>query len=163
MKNKIIFLDIDGVLNVHSSDRDQFGHIFHKPFVDNLDKIIKQTGAKIVISSTWKMSGIFIMKKMWIERNLPGEVIDITPNVVDVVDNDPTCEYFDLVSRGDEIQQYINDNNIENYCIIDDVDDFLPIQKDRVVLTYNRDHSDSINGYGLTKICTDKIIEILNK
>jgi histidinol phosphatase-like enzyme len=53
MKHKIIFLDIDGVLNVYCSERDEFGCMFHEEFVDNLRWIINETSAKIVISSTW--------------------------------------------------------------------------------------------------------------
>lgn len=52
MKNKIIFLDIDGVLNVIPQGFDDFGGIFHKNFEDNLKHIIEETNAKIVISST---------------------------------------------------------------------------------------------------------------
>lgn len=61
---KIIFLDIDGVLNVNFNGRDKYGRIFHPNFVDNLRDIINRTGAKIVISSTWKMSGLDVMKQM---------------------------------------------------------------------------------------------------
>ena len=47
---KIIFLDIDGVLNVINQGRDEFGHKFNPKFVGNLKAIIDATGAKIVIS-----------------------------------------------------------------------------------------------------------------
>lgn len=49
-------------------------------FVKNLKRIIDETGAKIVISSTWRMSGLQNILDMWHSRNLPGEVIGITPN-----------------------------------------------------------------------------------
>jgi len=62
--DKIIFLDIDGVLNVCSMERDEYGSLFHKHFEDNLRWIIDQTDAKIVISSTWRFSGLEIMKEM---------------------------------------------------------------------------------------------------
>lgn len=35
--DKIIFLDIDGVLNVYCEDRDEYGCTFHKHFEDNLN------------------------------------------------------------------------------------------------------------------------------
>ena len=47
---KIIFLDIDGVLNVYCESRDKWGCTFHQHLVDNLGYIIEKTGAKIVIS-----------------------------------------------------------------------------------------------------------------
>lgn len=84
--NKIIFLDIDGVLNVIPQGHDKYGAIFHKHFEDNLRWIIEETGADIVISSTWRMSGLNIMQEMWRVRNLPGKVVGITPTEVDVVE-----------------------------------------------------------------------------
>ena len=160
---KVIFLDIDGVLNVIPQGRDKYGSKFHKHFEDNLKRIINETGAKIVISSTWKMSGLITMQEMWKDRNLAGEIIDITPNEVDVVSRG-TCEFYDQVDRGFEIQQWIDDNNIECYCIIDDDNDMLPSQKNNFVRTANnQNHTDCIDiGYGLTNICTENAIQILN-
>ena len=165
-KDKIIFLDIDGVLNVIGQGYDEFGQIFHPHLENNLHHIIKETNAKIVISSTWRMNGLSEMKRMWKYRNLAGEVIDITPTEVDVV-NRGTCEFFDQVDRGYEIQQWIDDNKdkIHSYCIIDDDNDMLPSQLNNFVRTANNtEHPDCVDiGYGLTRICADKVIEILNK
>ncbi len=167
--NKILFLDIDGVLNVYGSPycgtRDEFGDCFHKHFEDNLQYIIEQTGAKIVISSTWRMAGLSEMQRMWKHRNLAGEVIDITPTEVDVVERG-TCEFYDKVDRGFEIQQWIDDHKeeVESYCIVDDDNDMLPSQKDNFVRTaHNKDHPDCVDiGYGLTRKCSERIIKILN-
>jgi len=158
---KVIFLDIDGVLQVEFNKKDEWGHLFYQPFVDNLQRIIDQTGAKIVISSTWKSSGLNVIKDMWSARNLPGEVIDITPNEVDVVDRG-YCEFYDMVDRGYEIQQWIDDNKPDKWVIIDDVSDMLPTQMNNFVLTQNLVDLDSYRGTGLTKSCTDKVIRILN-
>jgi hypothetical protein len=76
---KIIFLDIDGVLNLCYPKHDKFGRIFHPHFVDNLKMIIDETDAKIVISSTWRADGIERLRELWKYRNYPGEIIDITP------------------------------------------------------------------------------------
>jgi histidinol phosphatase-like enzyme len=56
--NKVIFLDIDGVLRIRSIGTDRFGPLFHEHFVINLQNIIKNTGADIVIISTWKQKGL---------------------------------------------------------------------------------------------------------
>lgn len=161
---KVIFLDIDGVLNVYCQGRDEYGCTFHKHFEDNLRWIIEETGAKIVISSTWRRDGLDVMQNLWKHRNLPGEVIDITPTEVDVVEYG-TCEFYDLVDRGHEIQQWINNHDIVNYVIIDDDNDMLPSQRGNFVRTANnKDHSDCVDiGYGLTRKCSEKVIEILNK
>lgn len=148
---KVIFLDIDGVLNVISQGHDKYGAIFHKHFEDNLRHIINETSANIVISSTWRASGLNEMQAMWKHRDLPGAVIGITPYRNEI--------------RGCEIRQYINENNISKYVIIDDDNDMLKSQRKYFVRTSgNSDHPDCVDiGYGLTKICAEKAINILNK
>jgi len=177
---KIIFLDIDGVLNLISQGRDDFGSIFHQHLVDNLTTLVESTGAKIVMSSSWRFNSKKLMKMsteemssyvhkpitrtqlikdgidycqgMWKHRNYPGEVIDITPHI-------------DICKRGEEIQMWLdNHENISQYIIIDDDIDMLDSQLDNFVQTSeNWDHEDNVEGYGLTKICAEKAIEILNK
>ena len=52
---------------------------------------------------------------------------------------------------------------VSNYVIIDDDDDMLDSQRANFVRTANNmDHPDKVDiGYGLTKICAEKVIEIL--
>lgn len=158
---KIIFLDIDGVLNVIPTGFDKFGPTFHDHFVENLKHLLQETGAKLVISSSWKHSGLKTMKDMWKYRNLPGEVIDITPDCQYVVDELGKMRYYDEVSRGAWLDKH---DNIENYVIIDDDNDMLESQQNNFVKTSgNSKHPDKVDiGYGLTKICTEKAIQILN-
>lgn len=151
---KICFLDIDGVLNVYCEGRDEFGCTFHKHFEDNLRHIIEQTGAKIVISSTWRFDGLETMINMWKHRNLAGEVIDVT-------------KHIDISKRGLEIQEWLDRHkNVDNYVIIDDdYFDVLEHQLNNFVQTSgNITHEDCVDiGYGLTKICAEKAIKILNR
>lgn len=149
---KIIFLDIDGVLNVHRQEHDKYGSLFHENFVDNLATIIKETSAKIIISSSWRLNGLPAMQQMWVDRNLPGEVVGITP-------------YIHGVARGTEIAKWLFTRYCDGYVIIDDDDDMLPSQMNNFVKTSdNFDHEDKEDiGYGLTKKCAEKAIEILNK
>ena len=148
---KIIFLDIDGVLNVISQGHDEFGGIFHAHFEANLNKIIKQTGAKIVITSTWRSAGLSEMQRMWKYRNLPGEVIDITL-------------FGERQKRGYEIQSWLDNNHCDNYVILDDDTDMLESQAANFVrCSGNIDHPDCIDiGYGLTQKCAEAAIKILN-
>ena len=74
---RIVFLDIDNVLNV--IERDEWGALFKQHFVNNLQKLLEVTGAKIIISSSWKDSGLKELRRMWEARNLPGEILDVTP------------------------------------------------------------------------------------
>jgi hypothetical protein len=164
-KIKVIFLDIDGVLNVYCESHDKWGCTFHQHLVDNLKWIIEETGAKIVVSSTWRFGGIQYLKDMWEARGLPGEIIDITPDCHDLV-NDGRFEYLDHVDRGHEIDYWLEGRtDILNYVIVDDDNDFLTHQRSRFVRTSNNiNHPDSVDiGYGLTKECARRAISILNK
>ena len=164
---KVIFLDIDGVLNVRSQERDEFGSLFHEEFVNNLKHIIEETDAKIVISSTWRFSGLNTMQQMWKKRNLPGEVIDITPfksekekECKNIWDNLP---FKERCERGWEIEDWLDINKPEKYVILDDDNDFLDHQIFNFVQTFDDwHHIDNIEGYGLTKECTNRAITILN-
>lgn len=161
---KTIFLDIDGVLNVDYEDRDQFGHIFRDEYVQNLKEIIEKTGAKIVISSTWKDKGIERMLDLWKERNLPGEIIDITPDCVDVCEA-TNIVYYDQVKRGHEIKLWLERHpEVTQYVILDDIQDFLDEQQDYFV---NCSTGEPVKPWklgipGLKEECKIKAINILN-
>ena len=162
---KVIILDIDGVLNVIQEERDKYGSLFHKHFVDNLRTLVNSTGAKIVISSTWRQSGLSVMQDMWKDRNYPGEVIDITPDCFTIV-NEGICEFYDMVDRGHEIKYWLDKHpEVTHYVILDDDNDMLDSQRQNFVRTANNfTHTDYIDhGYGLTKECTEQAIDILNE
>ena len=162
---KIIFLDIDGVLNVIQEGHDKYGAIFHKHFVDNLRNLVNSTGAKIVISSTWRQSGLSVMQDMWKDRNYPGEIIDITPDCFTIV-NEGICEFYDTVDRGHEIQYWLDRHpEVTHYVILDDDNDMLDSQRQNFVRTANnKHHTDFVDiGYGLTKECAEQAIDILNE
>lgn len=179
---KIIFLDIDGVLNVVAQGHDDYGAIFHTHFMDNLKELIDKTGAKIVISSSWRKSGLKEMQDLWATRNLAGEVIDVTPSLYlkkdgsivfwnDKLQNHPTEKIHGYsVPRGCEIEYWLKNESekhgdIESYVILDDDTDMLLNQIDNFVqCSNNQHHEDCIDiGYGLTSLCTEKAINILNK
>lgn len=160
---KVIFLDFDGVLNVIPQGHDDFGGIFHPEFVENLGRIIEETGAKLVISSSWRHGGLNRMKDMWEHRGYPGEIIAITPDLWRRVQDE---EFHERMERGHEIQAILDQHySISNYVILDDDDDMLPSQRGNFVRTSNNiNHPDCIDiGYGLTKECTNQAIRILNK
>jgi hypothetical protein len=132
---KVIFLDIDGVLNSGDNlcsygflnsklGRDLYGDLFDERCVRYLEAIIQKTGAYIVMSSSWRYAGFFKMQQMWEARRLPGKLIDITPSGK----YNPDIGYNEYTVRGDEIQEWINANKPETYCIIDDDSDMLESQ-----------------------------------
>ena len=163
---KVIFLDIDGVLNTrdwHSrmtkdTPRDEFGFAFDPVAVSNLAHIIEKTDAVIVISSSWKFYGVPKLRQMWKIRNLPGTILDITPNTVsdDMLLN-ANLEEFQLgVCRGNEIKEWLSRHKgeVSNYVIIDDFDDLLPEQMCHAVITNTL--------IGITESDAEKSIMILN-
>lgn len=170
---KILFLDIDGVLNTVDDMRvrhllyisenknfdrvnDDYGQLFDDRCVRWLDYIIQKTGCEIVISSTWRMHGLKFMINLWNGRNLPGQIVDITPFKVDpkliVSYDDNSDTYNDFADRGYEIQEWININKPYRYCIIDDDNDMLKHQN------FVRINSE----FGITYDNAIEIISILN-
>jgi hypothetical protein len=52
--HSLIFLDIDGVLNGHEYDPEIMCGEIHRDKVQLLNHILRQTGAKVVLSSAWR-------------------------------------------------------------------------------------------------------------
>jgi hypothetical protein len=119
----ILFLDIDGVLNLQHkfNGRDEFGVLYEPKCIEAFKYLCENLKFDIVISSTRKMDGLKFLQDLWKKRNYPGNVIDITPDQVDM----SNIEYYDLFDRGMEINQWMIDNNYKGkYLIIDDIPDF---------------------------------------
>lgn len=162
---KVLFLDIDGVLNTErwhnqaSGDelKDEYGYMFDPVAVDNLRKIVDETGAAIVISSSWKCIGLTTMQRMWQDRHLPGKVIDITPNSVsDEFLLNVDLNDMDLLSiRGQEIKDWLITNGGDScqYVIFDDMNDVLQEQESHFVWIDP--------AVGITKANVDQAIRIL--
>lgn len=153
MNSSIIFLDFDGVLNTEQyqarlavegkPNKDAWGSLFDPCSVENLLKIIESTGAEIVISSSWRyIHRLGSLRMMWEVRELPGEILDILP-----------CG-ASYISRGEEIECWLNKHGQSKYVIIDDLNDFYPTQLDRYVETNPI--------LGITEADAAKAIEILN-
>lgn len=152
---KVIFLDFDGVMDTAYYDnylnymglpkKDKYGVVFDPDCIANLRRIIDETGADIVVSSTWKdfMTYKEILE-MWEYRKLPGFVTDTTP----------TCSR----KRGDEIDSWLEECNTEcEYVIIDDMDEtqFNEHQYDRLFV---------VNPYdGLNEQTAEKVIQIFRE
>jgi hypothetical protein len=103
------------------------------------------------------------MIDMWKFRELPGEVIGITPDLWGEVKGE---DFYEKLQRGHEIQSVLDRTpEITSYVIFDDDDDMLPSQKGNFVMCSNNiNHPDCIDiGYGLTKECAKTAIRILNR
>jgi len=71
----VLFLDIDGVMNVKTvSEQYQFTTTWSEEAVKALTSFIKCTDAKIVLSSSWRFQGKEAIQQLWQEHQLPSEV-----------------------------------------------------------------------------------------
>ena len=129
-EDRYIFLDIDGPLNTGRSDylnSEKFGHHFDDEAVRNLQRIIDETSAGIVISSSWRHLGIEKIRAIWKDWRLPGKIVGCTPGT--------WGEELQFGKRGEEIQQWLSDNitGQYSYVVIDDMgpDESLPGQEIR--------------------------------
>lgn len=84
--DKLIFLDIDGVLNnrdVSRGEHDESQYYeMHQSNLSSLKRLLKETNATIVLSSAWRNSeeSRSQVKKFFMKNNIPL-YISITPNV----------------------------------------------------------------------------------
>ena len=135
---KIIFLDIDGVLNNQAflKTSQGFGENQLDPRnVAVLNKIVGATGAKIVISSSWR--------HIWDHEQIAKMMAKVGfTDASCVIDRTPVGEN----NRGMEVQEWVqldaermivnpDHQSIEAWVILDDVDEFLPEQKPHFVQT----------------------------
>lgn len=155
----ILFLDIDGVLNsikymISRTIIDNNGNItkgwnnrdLDRVAVNYLIDIVKQTKCSIVISSTWRTSGIGYSSP--VQKSIRARGGDIICNAI----IGRTCD--DYSARGIQIQKWIDDNNFTGTFVIVDDDSDMEHLSNRLVKTNNN--------FGLTREDADKIITMLN-
>lgn len=167
---KILFLDIDGVLNselwftwahyciTHQAQDKIFtgkdeeeryvDHMIDERLIANLNRIIEGTGCEIVLSSSWRSWSQKENDKLNAQLKRKGllkEFISVTPRLSSGI-------------RGEEIKKWLEDHcgeySIDSYCILDDDSDMLEHQKEFFIQT------DSY--IGLTNADAEKAIEVLN-
>jgi len=117
---KIIFLDIDGVVNPWRSERDSSGR-FGQKALENF-KLIMDTAADtfVVITSSWRFHHTLSeMKEFFHQAGIsPGRILDITPDLrrdEGQIRHDP--------GRNEEIRAWLDQHpEVEKFAIIDDVD-----------------------------------------
>ncbi|MGL4956445.1 MAG: HAD domain-containing protein [Bacteroidales bacterium] len=140
MKN-YLFLDFDGVLNTedhleylheqHLPLQDRYGYLFAPTAVACLQQIVEQTGAQIIVTSSWKVVGLQVLQQMWHERKLPCTLADITPTLPLSTTPPDLSQVDSLVYRGKEIELWLHTHAPTGspYLILDDMDDILQAQK----------------------------------
>ena len=152
---KIIFLDFEGVLVTQASrviarlesltDIQAF-----PPAIEALNKILVQTDAQIVATSSWRSSGMGLVGDLLDKWGAQGRCVDIVPY---------------RRNREEEIQAWISlaaDENtyefelghLENFAVIDGLDDLGALHP-----YHFRTDADM----GLTEALADRVIAFLNR
>ena len=141
---KVIFLDIDGVLNYtqwYVSDRNP-GNLngvegdIDPLCAERINRICKETDAKIVISSDWRISWPYCIDRLEKGGIKNGLIIDKTP---EHMWNEFASEEYK--SRGSEIDDWLSQHpECDRYVILDDRKDFTEEQKPNFV------HVNSMHG-----------------
>lgn len=155
---KIIFLDIDGVLN-NIRTRETFENFV---FVDDdkillLKKLIEKTDAKIVLSSSWRIGWRFKEKNSHC-ANEDVRLFEALQRKLEEYEIKLMSYTKHLWHRGKEIDAWLNEWNgekIESFVILDDMakENFDP----------NSDHLIQTDiSKGLTQCNVDEAIKILN-
>lgn len=111
---KILFLDIDGVANCRKTTERFMIYIgIDKHLARRVRQIVKDTGCKVVLSSTWRL---------------------YKPHRDEV--RDKVCDFISITKdlpsrfRGDEVNEWLERHpEVTKYAILDDNSDFHPDQK----------------------------------
>lgn len=152
--SRLLFLDIDGVLN-HSrfEDYDAYvndsietpGGFLSKYSIKKLNEITDRSGAKIVLTSTWRPDKNIVSYLK--EAGITGEIVGKTPGLTST-------------PRGLEINKWLRDNigmfdRPPSYAILDDDADMLLCHQNNYV------HVD--NAVGLTFNSVSRTLEIFDR
>lgn len=170
---KVIFLDIDGVLNTSETFmKRRIEYEKTKKWITEIDLhrvarlkyIINMTGAKIVLSSAWRLMGEFSDGEYISKSNLLKELLDIFDSFgIKIYDITP---YIDS-KRGEEIQSWLKNKKVESFVIIDDeTTDLMEFcNKELIKTSFLKDGVMLENMDDCTGLCkehVDKAISILN-
>ena len=146
--NRVLFLDVDGVLNNGAWAAQMYDQgvriyrddILYEPSLAQLKRIVSTTGAKIVVSSSWRQIPTSYQHLLeWLTK-YGLEVYDKTPYVGGERGNDITAWF----SRHPGVWQYV---------ILDDESDMAQHMEHLVQTDFNA---------GLTEHDADRCIDVLN-
>jgi len=158
---KIIFLDIDGVLNSSKffeeqgfdPDVDEEGYEplslewwaqgIDPEAVKLVNEIVSRTGARVVISSSWRLNtNIGYLRRVLQARGFEGDIIGATPRL----QGD---------HRGREIAAWLHAHgrDVESFVILDDDDDMEPVR--------HRQIQSSFTTGGLRQAHVERAVELL--
>jgi hypothetical protein len=160
---KVLFLDIDGVLNSRSwADRygDGWARRLDPEALGQLRRILDATGAVIVVSSAWRVGRSHIELREVLHD--AGMSLDLVARIIDKTENLRGESRIGGHYRGDEIRRWLDlqgdalarrGRPVESFVVLDDGDDMTSV-KHRLVQT---DWA-----IGLTPELADRAIDLLS-
>jgi hypothetical protein len=156
---KVIFLDIDGVLNCSTTENTLYGYDFvDEDKLVRLKRIIDQTGAVVVLTSTWRIGWyhsddghITEAADMFVE--LERELLKYG---IELMDKTPMFR-GGMSVRGQEIKRWIEnqDEEIESFVILEDWESLWPYNEDNIVWVDET--------VGLSEADAERAVKILGK
>jgi len=153
MENKVLFLDIDGVLNSEEWYISLLNNKIEPIFPDKhinpkqvtlVNKIINQTNATVILSSSWRIfRSVEEMNILLKRKGATFLITDLTP-------------ILSTGCRGDEIALWIEKsaNSIESFCILDDDSDMSNLSSNLIQTSWQ---------FGITEKHVNLAIKMLNK
>ena len=149
---KVVFLDIDGVLNCKRTPNPRkFPFIVDPVLLTRLNRLLELTGAKVVLASNWR----YDPAGMFSARHYGVPFIDTTPDLP----NEPRCNPI-----ADWLRRH---SDVERFIVIDDEDDelddlplFQPSRSTGITDDMVRGAADYLNGKTDKDMRHNKLIRI---
>lgn len=146
-RNATIFLDLDGVVAWCLYGVPAAGRL-RRECVEQLERIVQATGAKVVVSSTWRLGSIF--SPAWLGEQLrpfgfTGQIIGATPSLPNE-------------HRGAEIQAWIDAQPVatrpRKLVVLEDAEELGALESSCVRTNYDK---------GLTATDASRAIRMLGR
>jgi hypothetical protein len=161
---KYLFLDLDGVIATQWSLKqptkdwiqvegsDEIAYPFFPQAVEQLNRVLLETGANIILSSDWRIGyNLAHLDSIFKQNKVIKSPMATTDQLTEYwLEHEE--ELDGKHERDIEIEKYVKDNNIEIFAIVDDR--VINVYPDRFVRTKG--------SHGLSKNLADQLIEILN-
>ena len=144
---RIIFLDVDGVLNSNKTTRRIDNFLFVSVSkVKLLAEVVERTGARIVLSSSWRIQDSTVARELFLRLrkellryNIP--IYSMTP-------------IFEKKSREEEIKNWLLGKEVENFVILEDIEPMGSLVENCVFID---------GKVGLSRVDAERAIKILGE
>jgi hypothetical protein len=152
---KVLFLDIDGVLNAHEFNEKAQSTTMRRDCVDQLNRVIEETDCYLVISSAWRYNitrGEMTVKGFGHLLQSHG----VMPNRV--IGHTREDKYIEE-ARATQILEWLDAPYWSRFAVVDD----LPIHNSSAGKKIQNYFGQTDGAIGLTPKNADELIRILNE